>query len=63
MMFKRLKAFACEVLTSGQSHREIKKRAENVYRYFRHVKSGYSSFVSVLCLLFYVPIFLELSWK
>lgn len=40
MMFKRLKAFAYEVLTSGQSHGEIKKRAENVYQYFRHVKSG-----------------------
>lgn len=48
MMSKRLKAFAYEVLTSGQSHGEIRTHAENVYEYFRHVKIGYASLSPLL---------------
>ena len=34
MMSKRFKAFAYEVLTPGQSHGEIRRRAQNAQQYF-----------------------------
>lgn len=52
MMSKRLKAFAYEVLTSGQSHGEMRKRAENAYQYSFGTQNHHSPSV-FQCFVFY----------